>query len=289
MNKIYGIILLLTLMLPAAASASGDHNKLAEFLFVSGKSVSPEQFGRLSAKEYAETLKLIRFQADACWEFVKNDLPYHRDLFSTFDFSGDGVADLIFSSYCAQPEKRNYLWVRDGTQYLYAGFIGGTILKMVRDQTSKGYLILVSTGPAGGRTGAVSLYELQREKGAVSLRIRKKILAFDGLVAPSLGMSTVHFTVGRDRKPLRTAPERQDDYDAAASAAEKRQVYGNIVAEFASGAKGLAFSELKDIRGVQWWFVVMQKEARPVSSRFSEDPEGLKAGWMEAQGLEIAR
>lgn len=290
MNITYGIILLLALILPATASASPDQNKIAEFLFVTGKAASPAQFGKLTAGEYAETLKLIRFQPDACWDFVKNELPYHRDLFSTFDFSGDGVDDLIFSSYCAQPEKRNYLWVKDGTQYLYAGFIGGNILRMVRDNLSKGYLVLVSSGPgADGRTGAVSLYELQREKGAVTLRIRRKVLVFDGLVAPSLGMSTVKFKVGKDRQLLRTGPERQDDYDAAGSAAEKRKVYGNIIAEFSRGARGMAFSELKDIRGVVWWFAVMQKDARPVSSRFPEDPEGLIAGWMETQGLEAVK
>lgn len=290
MNKAYGIILLLTLGLLVPAPASPDQKKLADFLFTAGKAIPPAQFGKLKAQEYAETLKLIRFQPDACWDFVKKDLPYQRDLFSTFDFSGDGVDDLIFSSYCAQPEMRNYLWVREGNQYVYAGFIGGTILKALRDQWAPGFLMLVTSGPAStSRAGAITIYALHREKGVIALRVRKKVLAFDGLMAPELGMRPVRFTVGKDKQPLRTAPERQDDYDAAASGAEKRPVHGNILAEFPRGEKGEAISEYKDIRGVRWWFVVMQEDARTVSSRFPEDPDGHKAGWMEATNLEVVR
>ncbi len=290
MKKAYLLILCIALGMLFPASAPAEHDALADILFPASKHVTPSQFSRLTEAEYRDILALIRFQPDACWDYVKTNLSQHLDLFRKFDFSGDGADDLVFSSYCMQPEMRNYFWVREGKGYQYAGFIEGNILKVIREKGSPRFSAVVSRGwGENGYVGSISLYTLQKGKAGMTFGIQKKIMEFGGLTVPAIRTDSLKIVIRKDKTPMRSGPEINNEYDPGKTATEGRLVNGNIIAELAKGSRGEAISEFQDTQGIVWKFIIMNKDVLPQSHRFYDDRDGYKAGWVEAGSIEVVR
>ncbi len=70
---------------------------------------------------------------------------------------------------------------------------------------------------------------------------------------------------------------------------ERMPVYGNTLARFATGSKGVAIAETTDEKGEIWWFVIMDDDAKTTYTRFYKDQKESKLGWMNSNFLEVIK
>lgn len=61
-------------------------------------------------------------------------------------------------------------------------------------------------------------------------------------------------------------------------------LFGNVVAEYGSGAKGYAFASHEDETGRIWWFVALK--SKECSKALFQQKEGYYLGWMSSRYLE---
>ncbi len=262
--------------------------KLADLLFPSESSVQLEQFPVLTEAEFNPIKDKVfkQLDSDACHIISTSDTPH--EFFRKYDLSGAGVDDVILSSYCAAMEYRNFIWFRKGNSLKYAGFMLGTPLKYYRPSKSEPYSIVVSEGwCCAGFVGKISLYKLKENRGLYKYKLEKRVMEWGGITIPDKRIAPVKFKIKSEKYALRDSPEiRNEPIDDIPGG--KKQI-GNIIAEFPRGSQGEAIAADKDKTGQIWWFVLMDKDSKTITTLFYADNGAYKAGWMRQQDLEIAK
>lgn len=263
--------------------------KLADLLFPSKVSLKLEQFPIYTSAEFAPIKETIlqRLKTDEMCFVINHEETPHA-FFHKYDLSGDGIDDVILSSYCGAMEIRNYIWIRKGDSAVFAGFIEGTPLKFYRDNQSGPFLFIASEGwCCAGYVGSVSLYQLQENQGRFEYKIAKKVFEWGGVTIPEKRIVPVQFKVKSEKYSLRYSPEILNEPGEVTPRGEK--FIGNIIAEFPRGSRGEAVAEYKDTTDRVWWFVLMDRDAKTITNHFYADEDGNKSGWMSSRYLEIAK
>ena len=97
-------------------------------------------------------------------------------------------------------------------------------------------------------------------------------------------ISPLLFNIAKEGQQLRCTPIIEDielnDYT----------LYGNVIAEYSIGTKGMALASKKDSEGRSWWFVVIFDNSIPIRTKFNQgNNEGPynSFGWMRNEFLKV--
>jgi hypothetical protein len=290
----YFVAILSLLLLQSFAYAQDDFT-MANLVFPSENQVTQAQLTPLTATELKEIQNSIELPTEYCLDHVKmriadNSIEEWLWGFYKYDFSGDGIDDLIFISYCGGEEYRNYFWVKKDKKYYYSGLAMGTLVKLYRTQDSKALSVVTRGGFCClGYIGFINLYTPQIDNQIITYKLEKSVREVGHITLPEKRMPTKRFIVKNDKYKLREQPVINDKYDAYESDFEHKPVYGNTLAEFSKGSKGEAIAEKSDETGRVWWFVIMDPDARAEYNRFYGDQTASKAGWMSSRFLEVLK
>ena len=272
------------------------YDKLADFLYPE-YTVTIKQLPALSFRETRSVASLIDLPGDSAdrhkdtLDFIKKKIQDNNEeaaaVFSKYDFSGDGIDDLIMSDYFGSGEIQTFLWIKSGSKYDFAGAFDGKPQFFRSDATSSSSLLTRSGWCCPSRVGKIYLYELQKVNGKRRYALIKKIMEMSHIRVPVKKYAPIRFTTIDDQDRLRSSPEVRDDYDPDMSGLHNKPTYGNIIAEIEKGSKGEAVASHTDKTGRVWWFVVMDKDAPATYSLFYDDEDGCKTGWMISRHLKI--
>lgn len=218
--------------------------------------------------------------------------------FHFVDFSGDGVADVIYSGGWFMRMTDGRFGAGEGTQYKLYQMIGG---RAVQVMSGHGDLQRVWKGAPGqpvslrtvhygccsdpewtleylrpARSGDTVRYEpYRRVMGRAEMEMPARFLA-----------QPRRFTVENDPYLLRAEPRIDDAEDNAWPSWPGR---GNAVAEYSRGARGTALAERTDSTGRVWWFVRIDGATPPRDAQIIDDPESRvpmdRLGWMSSRFL----
>jgi hypothetical protein len=285
-------ILSLFFLVQSETFAQND-NKMANIVFPSDSQINESQLVPLTAAELKEIQSSIELPSEYCLDHIKMRFEGNFDdgwllAFKKYDFSGDGSEDLVFISYCGGMEYRNYFWVKKDNKYYYSGLMIGKIVKFYRTQDSKALSAVARSGWDGsGYSGSIDLFAPEIKEGKFKYELQKRVKEFEGITIPDKRMPVRRFIVKNDKYKLRTSPIIIDKYNEDESNFERKPVYGNTLAEFSKGSKGVAIAEKLDETGRVWWFVIMDEDAKTGYNRFYDDQNASKAGWMSSRFLEV--
>lgn len=288
------IVILCLIFLQSLAHAQGDLN-MANLVFPSESQVTHAQLTPLTAGELKEIQGSIELPTEYCLDHIKmrvadNTIEEWLYSFYKYDYSGDGIDDLIFINYCGGEEYRNYFWVNKDKKYHYSGIAKGTLVKFYRTQDSKALSVVTRGGFCClGYVGFVNLYAPTLDNQIVKYKLEKSVREFSQIALPEKRMPSKRFVVKNDKYKLREQPVINDKYDDYESQFEQKPVYGNTLAEFSKGSKGEAIAEKPDDTGRVWWFVIMDSDAKAEYNRFYGDQTASKAGWMSSRFLEVIK
>jgi hypothetical protein len=211
------------------------------------------------------------------------------------DFSGDGVADVVYAGPAIGRDENGTLWAREGDLLMVWQVTGGRAV-----QVFERYATLQRVWrPAPGdpvRFRAVQYGCCAETNNFIEYFVpepRGDTLRF----VPSARIlhSTHHpaatrplpsprpFTVSADRYTLRHTPE-------IASAGEfDWEGRGNASADYGRGARGVALAESTDATGRVWWYVLMDGRTPPLAASYTEEPGSPvpldRLGWMSSRFL----
>ena len=209
--------------------------------------------------------------------------------FHFVDFSGDGVADVIYQgAYFQLHEGR--LSTSEATHIKLYQVIGGRAVQVAEHHGSLERIwkgrpgepasLLVEHGEhCMDDEWSLAFLRPVRTRGRVGYEPYRYVVGTAEIYLPKRYTgSPRRFTVSRDGYLLRSKPE----IDTAS--------YGNQIAVYPRGARGTAHAERRDASGRVWWFVKMDGRTPPTRGRpEEEDPSSPiptdRIGWMSSRFL----
>lgn len=212
-----------------------------------------------------------------------------RDL-KFFDFSGDGVADLIFCGNAGPEEHFTYLWQRVRQTYLKRGGMWGRPTRLIRNAQVGPYSFVVLSGLCcAGYVGEYRLYSPSNQSRRLSYVARDTVLDFHEMVFPNKRTLSIDLLVKKPTQMLRLSPMILDTLDELASSIEEMPVRGNILSHIPGGSQVLAIARAVDEANRKWMFVLFRPKAKLAYSRFYSSPMATIAGWMEEKSLKTIK
>ena len=221
--------------------------------------------------------------------------------FHFFDFSGDGVEDVVYSGPWYE-RNENGFGAMEGTRLKLYQVMDG---RAVQVMAHHGHIQRIFRGAAGQPAAFRSVHhgccadpqwEIDyhapvRRGDTVTFESYARVIGREGLVIPATFMPAPRrFTVNNNRYLLRAAPGI-DTPDAKGEDWYNWEGRGNALAEYGRGARGIALAERTDATGRVWWFVRMDGRTPPVDAQFSqENSEGVpmdRLGWMSSRFLTV--
>lgn len=209
------------------------------------------------------------------------DTDYAGAIFYNFDFTGDGIDDLIYSSNFGAEERHTVFWAKEKDSYRFIQFVWGSLEKLFRKHNNKPYsLIIVSGFCCGSFIGDYTIYQPDFKNKKLFYSKKKNFKVFLDLEKPVIVIPPITFQITNKPKYLRLSPRIDNSVDTVLS------LLGNIIAEFKIGSKGTAISLKKDSLK-NWWFVIMDTSSQTLKSNFYDDKYSHKVGWMSSENLKI--
>lgn len=208
--------------------------------------------------------------------------------YKKYDISGDGINDLIYSTYCGTEEYQNFLWIRIGKKFKFCGLYIGEIMRIVRRYPFEPCSFFLRTGYCcAGYIGDYTFYEPILNKQHIAWEPVRTFQEYDDTEIPSKLIYPIPFVITEAKYRLRESPIIIDSLDNEKSSRENRKVFGNILAEYPKGCTGLTFAEHKGADGRIWWFVIMDKSDSLSYDRFYGGSRTYKCGWMSSKYLKL--
>ena len=225
--------------------------------------------------------------------------------FHFVDFSGDGVADVIYDG-AWYVRNENGFGAMEGNHLKLYQVIGGRAVEVMDHHGSVQRIWKGAPGqPASFRTvhygccsdpaWSIEYFRPVRTGDTVRFERRHGVQGRAEMDIPTRFMATPRrFTVANDGYLLRGSPRVQDS-----KAGEYPEWYewddrGNVMAEYGRGARGIALAERADSTGRVWWFVRMEGGTPPRDAQTSapHDPAGRempvdRLGWMSSRFLTV--
>jgi len=285
-------------------ASGGESGDLSEFLFPYADSVRMKSLPELPKTEFdllskavtktakgglvsnAASKRTMARQGNQCQFYV----PSVASSVQMLDFNSDNTPDAVYSASCGE-KQLTYFWIRRSKSFQFAGVTLGDFDKFFRKNKKQPYSVLTRGGWCClGYIGYIARYDLTTNHGILSYQLAKQYREFSDLQAPRNRIRTIHFVVARDRHRLRMAPAVSDDQVFE----YEEQIRGNAIAEFSKGGRGKAISKYVDPDGQKWWFVLMDNKAKTQMNHFYWDhmynaTDGIRMGWMKAEGLRIIK
>jgi hypothetical protein len=223
--------------------------------------------------------------------------------FHFFDFSGDGVSDVIYQGPWFVRNENGFGAVEGSRIKLYQ-VIGGQAVEVMDHHGAVQRIWKGAAGqPASFRTvhygccsdpsWTIEYFRPARAGDTVRFERTRGVLGRAEMDIPTRFMAAPRrFTVANDGYVLRGAPRVQN-----AKAGEFPEWYewddrGNVMAEYARGATGTAIAERTDRTGRIWWFVRMDGATSPRAAQMDApvDQAGRtlpidRLGWMSSRFL----
>lgn len=215
--------------------------------------------------------------------------------FHFVDFSGDGVADVIYDGAWFTVQEGD-LGAMEGTRIKLYHVVGGRAVPVAEHHGSVQRIWKGRPGePLSFRTmhrgccadpqWSLTFFGAKRHGDTVRYEPYRNVLGRNDLEIPEQFMSSPRrFTVSQDGYLLRSTPR------VAGSAAGWRDGSGgNAMAAYGRGATGTAIAERRDTTGHAWWFVRMDGRTPPRDAQFVDDPNSRtptdRLGWMSTRFL----
>lgn len=216
--------------------------------------------------------------------------------FHFVDFSGDGVADVIYDGGWFEINSEGQLSAMEGTRLKLYQVIGGRAVEVMEHHGSikrlwkarpgdPPSLLIEHVGCCSEELWSVSYYRPVLTGGKVEYEHYRTVLGRQELDVPKqFTGSARRFTVTQDGYLLRAEP-RIDTTDVWPNWGGR----GNAMAVYTKGARGTAYAERRDATGRVWWFVRMDGRTPPTEAQIRDEPESPvltdRIGWMSSRFL----
>jgi len=237
-------------------------------------------------------LQLInRIESELIDEFKEYE--YHTPInnlqnYHVIDFNSDGFYDIIYTGFLGGENEgviffRNY----DNDVLIEELFKYGSIIELWRDYDfSPLNFKLFDFSCCGGIMGSIETYlPTSSNELGFHYELSYKLNFIQGTKFPNeFDISPLLFNIAKEGQQLRCTPIIEDielnDYT----------LYGNVIAEYSIGTKGMALASKKDSEGRSWWFVVIFDNSIPIRTKFNQgNNEGPynSFGWMRNEFLKV--
>ena len=219
--------------------------------------------------------------------------------FHFVDFSGDGVADVIYDGAWFTVQEGD-LGALEGTHIKLYHVVGGRAVPVMEHHGSVQRIWKGRPGePLSFRTmhhgccsdpqWSLTFFRPRRRGDAVRYEPYRSVLGREDLELPTQFMSSPRrFTVDQDGYLLRSTPAI-----AGSAAGWPDGTGGNAMAAYGRGARGTAIAERRDTTGRVWWFVRMDGRTPPRDAQFVDDPNSRtptdRLGWMSSRFLTVVQ
>lgn len=218
--------------------------------------------------------------------------------FHFIDFSGDGVADVIYDGPWFMRNTDGEVGAGEGGQLRLYQVVRGRAVAVFESHASlqrvwpgrPGEPVTFRTvhyGCCSDPQWGIQFFRPVLHGDTVRYDAYREVMGREGLEIPARFMDAPRrFTVSSDRYLLRAGPRIDDSADAVWPRWEGR---GNALAEYGRGARGTAIAERTDSTGRVWWFVRMAAETPPRHAQITDHTESHvptdRLGWMSSRFL----
>lgn len=223
--------------------------------------------------------------------------------FHFVDFSGDGVADVIYNGPWFVRTEDGEFGAREGTRLKLYQVIGGRAI-LVMDHHGElqrawsagpgqpDWFRTVHYGCCADPEWTITYFRPVRSGDTVRFEPYHAVMGRAEMEMPARFMDAPRrFTVANDRYLLRDAPRVKDAKEGEYDEWYEWSGRGNALAEYGRGARGTAIAERADETGRVWWFVRMDGRTPPRDAQVGEDPEHRgptdRLGWMSSRFLTV--
>ena len=225
------------------------------------------------------------------------------DHFHFVDFSGDGVADVVYNGPWFSRNDQGEFGAAEGTKLKLYQVIGGRAVQVMDHHGSiqrvwKGgagepaSFRTVHYGCCSDPTWSIEYHRPVRRGDTVRFEAYHRVMGRAEMQIPTRFLSAPRrFTVANDGYALRASPRVQ----ASPTANEDWPTWeghGNALAEYGSGAHGTAIAEQADSTGRVWWFVRMDGATPPRDAQMDAPVDHAgnplptdRLGWMSSRFL----
>lgn len=237
-------------------------------------------------------LQLIyKIDSDLIYEFkeYENHKPINNlQNYHVIDFNSDGLYDIIYTGFLGGENEgviffRNY----DNDILIEELFKYGSIIELWRDyEFSPLNFKLFDFSCCGGIMGSIETYlPTSNNELGFHYELSYKLNFIQGTKFPDeFNIPPIIFNINKEGQQLRCTP-RIEDIEI-----NDHTLYGNVIAEFSIGTKGMALASKKDSEGRSWWFVVIFDNNAPISTKFNQGNNGglyYSFGWLRSEFIKV--
>jgi hypothetical protein len=220
--------------------------------------------------------------------------------FHLFDFSGDGVDDVVYSGpwyelgpngFGALEGTRFKLYqVMNGRAVLVLSYPGAVQRIFRRERGQPVGLRAVIHGCCADPQWNVDYLAPRLAGDTVKYEPHLRLMGREGIEMPTRVMDRPRrFTVANDRYLLRESPAIDPKPAEDGEDWYRWEGHGNALSEYGRGARGVALAERTDETGRVWWFVRMEGRTPPRDAQIQDDPQDHvptdRLGWMSSRFL----
>jgi hypothetical protein len=213
------------------------------------------------------------------------------------DFSGDGVADVIYDGGWYEMREGSFAALEGGHLKLYQVFGGsavkvadtdGSLQRIWRGRAGEpASLRVIHQGCCGDTYLGAEYLRPVRSGDTVRYRAFRRVDATYAMRMPERLMDAPRrFTVRNEGYLLRTTPAI-----VTADVEDGWEGHGNALAVYGPGARGIALAEQADSTGRVWWFVKMDGRTPPTSGMVEADTQQPvttdRLGWMSSRFVDV--
>jgi|GEM_PF-2418344 len=222
------------------------------------------------------------------------DVGQRMEHFHFADFTGDGVADVIYAGPAIGRDEKGEVWAREGDLLVMWRVTGGRAVQLFEHYgTLQGVttfdhgpplLRVVQYGCCAETNNFIEYFSGESRADGYRFVPLARILHSTHHPAVTRPLPRYRpFLVNADRYTLRHTPE-------ISSAGELDWAgHGNASADYGRGARGIALAESTDATGRVWWYVLMDGETPPLAAAYTEEPGNPvpldRLGWMSSRFL----
>jgi hypothetical protein len=215
--------------------------------------------------------------------------------FHFVDFSGDGVADVVYDGVPYVLNDDGEIGAFEGYHLVMWQVMGERAVKVLDEYTAlqrawRGRpgeplrFRTVQHGCCGDTHRMIEYFSPETRGDTVRYRVAHRLLGSNEDREPRSFLPRARpFSVAQDRYRLRREPSVSP---------ETVEGGPNFSAEYRRGARGVALAEARDSTGRVWWYVLMDGRTPPdtaqdrfVSDETGEDLSGDRLGWMSSRFL----
>lgn len=218
--------------------------------------------------------------------------------FHFVDFSGDGVADVIYDGPWFARNDAGEFGAAEGVKLKLWQVIGGRAVLVMEHHGSVQRVWRRAGAPTSFRTvfhgccsdpeWVIEYFRPVVSADTVRFEPWHRVMGREELQIPTTFLPAPRrFTVANDRYLLRSAPRVDDAPD---DVWPRWEGHGNALAEYGRGATGTAIAEQADSTGRVWWFVRMDGRTPPTAAQMDGPVDSAgrplptdRLGWMSSR------